>query len=73
MRYIMREDTVESEEGEWLTVYGIEAIEEESGQVMDSIPDMFFDKIKAEQFIKICNDEKLELVHLRDVVDDVLI
>lgn len=69
--YDLRTDSVYDEDGALHTVYGIEAFTNKKTKVA-SIADVFFDKQKAEEFIKLCNDLKLSLVHLPDVIEDVL-
>ena len=53
------------------TVYGIEAFAGNRLRVA-SVADVFFDKQAAEDFIELCNELKLSLVHLPDVIEDVL-
>ena len=69
--YTLREDAVTDEENCEHLVYGITAIDT-FGNVLKTFEDIFFDKQKAEEFIELCNKEKLELIHLEDVVEDVL-
>jgi len=69
--YDLRTENVYDEDGALHTVYGIEAFTNKKAKVT-SIADVFFDKQKAEEFIKLCNDLKLSLVHLPDVMEDVL-
>lgn len=70
-RYILRVDTVADELGHKHIVYGITALNGRGIEV-DSFPDIFFDRQKAEDFVELCNSEKLELIHLADAVDDIL-
>ena len=67
----MRTDIVTDEENHRYTVYGITALDN-LGNMLKTFEDIFFDKNKAEEFVKLCNKEKLELIHLQDVVEDVL-
>ena len=69
MKYILRTDIVTDEENQKYTVYGITAIDN-LGNVLESYEDIFFDKKKAEEFIELCNEEKLELIHLEGVIED---
>lgn len=71
IKYILRCDTVTDEEKREHTVYGITAL---NGRGIEAatFPDIFFDKQKAEDFVELCNSEKLELIHLADAVEDVL-
>ena len=69
--YRLRTDKVFDEDGVFHTVYGIEAFAKSNRKVA-SVADVFFDKQKAEDFIKLCNDHRLSLIHLPDVIEDVL-
>ena len=69
--YTLRTDIVTDEDNHKHIVYGINALDI-FGSVLKSVDDIFFDKNKAEEFVKLCNEEKLELNHLQDVVEDVL-
>jgi len=71
IKYILRKDTITDEEGNAFTVYGITAIDI-FGIVLKTVPDIFFERGKAEEFIALCNSEKLELCHLFDVCEDQL-
>lgn len=70
--YHMRKDTNFDEAGKAFDVYGIEA-KDVYGFTLASVSDIFFDLEKAKAFVKSCNYEKVELVHLLDVVEDALI
>ena len=69
--YVLCSDIVTDEDNNKYTVYGITAINY-NNQILDSIPDIFFDKEKAEEFIELCNCEKVELIHLQDLAEDQL-
>lgn len=69
--YRMQKNTVQDERKQMHTVYGIEAIDS-AGKILSSFPDVFFDRQTAERFVDLCNDGKLSLIHLRDVVTDAL-
>ena len=69
VKYTLRTDTVTDDENQKYTVYGITALDIFEN-VLQTVSDLFFDKQKAEDFIKLCNEEKLELIHLQDVIDD---
>ncbi len=70
--YYMRTDTIYDEDGKPHIVYGIEAISLQ-GEVLSSFPDVFFDKQEAENFVKLCNDSGLDIIHLSDVVEDAIV
>lgn len=69
--YRMQKNTVQDERKQMHTVYGIEAIDS-AGKILSSFPDVFFDRQTAERFVSLCNNGKLSLIHLRDVVADAL-
>ena len=68
---MLRTDVVTDDENHRNPVYGITALDN-FGNMLKSVEDIFFSKQKAEEFVELCNDEKLELIHLQDVVEDVL-
>lgn len=69
--YHLRTDTIADEEGKEYTVYGISTISH-NGNIVKSVPDIFFDVKLAENLVTKCNKYKLSLVHLMDVIDDAL-
>ena len=69
--YRLRKDLVLDEEGKEYIVYGIEAVNR-GKKILSSFSDIFFDRQKAETFVKLCNESKLELIHLADVVEDAI-
>ncbi len=69
--YCIRKDTLHDEEMRSYIVYGIEAISSD-GEILLSFSDIFFDKQRAEQFVCLCNEESLSLIHLPGVVEDAL-
>ena len=69
--YILRCDTVTDEDDCPHIVYGITALNC-FGKTLATFADIFFDKQKAIDFVKLCNSERLELIHLADVVEDAL-
>lgn len=73
MKYIYRlnEITVKTEEETDFIVYGIDAVDK-YGNILSSYTDIFFDRTKAEKFVALCNDCKLELIHLPDAVEDAI-
>lgn len=70
--YKLRSDKIISEDGELFIVYGIDAVNLDTKSVEISIPDIFFEKQEAEKFIELCNSEELMIVHLWDVIEDIL-
>ena len=71
MSYIYRlnETAVADEDGKQYTIYGINAVND-NGYILESRSDIFFDRIKAEEFVYLCNECGLELIHLSDVAED---
>ena len=69
--YELRTDIVFDEDNCEYTVYGITALDCFKN-VLITVDDIFFDKQKAEEFVGLCNKEKLELIHLKDVIEDIL-
>ncbi len=72
--YKIRTDTVTDEEGVPLTAYGIEAVQsdDESTFTLISVPDIFFSRKKAEDFICMCNEINLSPSHLSDFIEAIL-
>ncbi len=73
MNYIYRlnETIIADEYGKKYTSFGIDAVSC-SGQIYASFPDIFFNRLKAEKFVALCNECGLELIHLSDVVEDAI-
>ena len=59
------------EDGNAVVTYGIVVVDSD-GNIFETIPDVFLDQMRAERFIHLCNAEKLELIHLPDVIEDEL-
>ncbi len=53
--------------------YGICAYIEESGTVVASFSDVFTEREKAEELVNLCNINKLDPIHLRDVIEDMIV
>lgn len=67
----MAEGVFTDEDGVEHKTYGISATDS-SGNIFAEYRDVFFDKKVAENFVDLCNNSKLELCHLSDVIEDVL-
>lgn len=65
--YCLRTDTFTADNGQAETAYGITVLKEEK-----SISNIFSDKSEAIDFINRCNAEKLEFIHLENVIEDML-
>lgn len=68
--YSVRTDITYDENKMPHTVYGIDAYQ--NGILVRKIPDVFFELAKAEHFVGLCNSLGLSLIHLSDVIDDVI-
>lgn len=71
VNYILRSDIATDEDNRDFIVYGITALNDK-GETVASIPDIFFDKRRAERFVDLCNAEKVPLVHLQLVAENQL-
>ena len=69
--YHLRCDEICDECGEIHKVYGIDAIDSEDN-VVSSVPDIFFDISEAIKFVELCNSAELSLIHLPEVIEDLL-
>ena len=69
--YRVRADIVHDEEEQAHTVYGIDLLVD--GKVTRSVPDVFFEAKKADEFVHLCNTLELSPLHLDDVVEDALL
>ena len=70
MRYKLFSETKFQEEYGWYRTYGIIAVRR--GQTASVIGDISLDKAKLLPFVKKLNKEKLELCHLKQVVEEFL-
>ncbi len=69
--YRIREDDLYDEQGRMWTVYGIEAIDGR-GDILACFADLFFDRGSAWAFVCLCNEQQVELLHLPEIIDNVL-
>ena len=42
------------------------------GQQILHIPDVFCERHKADEFVRLCNEEQPELIHLEELIEDTL-
>lgn len=70
--YVIRVDIISNEADNTYTVYGVEAIDTRKGTVLSSYPDIFTDLKEAESVIQLLNEEKLDIIHLPDVINDII-
>ena len=54
------------------TSFGIAAIDSISGNQCEYVEDVFLDYDTAKEYISVFNEEQLDLIHLYDVIDDIL-
>jgi transcriptional regulator with XRE-family HTH domain len=67
----LRKDTITGEDKKQHLVYGIDILSS-SGENIKSIPDIFLNEKKAKEFVSLCNSEELDIIHIYDVIEDVL-
>ncbi len=67
--YKLNETKVKDEDGIIRIVYGIDVVDEKEN-IIKSFTNIFFKRSKAESFVALCNECKLSLIHLADVVED---
>lgn len=65
--YKVTQDLVTNENDQTYTAFGIEYPEEDL-----YIPDVFFDRERAEEFVALCNKLDLTPLHIFDVLEDIL-
>jgi len=70
-RYRIRTDAMYSEDGTRHTTYGIEAVDC-YGFTCARVRNVFLNKDKANEFIALCNASDLSLIHLYEVLEDIL-
>lgn len=70
-RYKLNETVVKSGNKIAFLVYGIDAVDE-NGNIAQSFTNIFFQRSKAEDFVNLCNECELCLIHLANVVEDAL-
>ncbi|MBQ3126685.1 MAG: hypothetical protein IJC15_06400 [Clostridia bacterium] len=70
---VVREDYIDEVNAR--TAYGIAAVKEYDGcpVVMQTISDVYATRTPVMRLVRYCNEMGLELIHLRDVVDDLLV
>ena len=68
-RYRINETVVYDEDGNAHTSYGVDAVNIK-GNIIESIPDVFFEYAEAERLIKLFNMCNLSLAHLKDTIED---
>ena len=69
--YTLRKDVISNEQNKDFISYGINVFNL-NGELTEIVPGAFDDKQKASEFITLCNSEKVESVHLQNILDDFL-
>lgn len=72
--FTIREDKLTLEEEDTKTVYGIDIWQEKQNirYCVKSIPDIFFVRKEAEAFARFYQDNNVSLVHIDDIIEDIL-
>ncbi|MBQ3970167.1 MAG: hypothetical protein II685_06770 [Clostridia bacterium] len=70
--YKLTEDNIFNETLGSYAAYGIEAFDDVKNCSVVNIPDIFPDKSSAEKYIELFNKEKLDLIHLENVIENII-
>lgn len=54
------------------TTYGVSAVDTTANKEVALISDVFLYEKQADDFTRLCNKNKLDLIHLADAIDDAL-
>lgn len=54
------------------TSFGINAVDSDTNLSVAYISDVFLDRVNAENYIFLFNEEHLDIMHLENVIDDIL-
>lgn len=56
------------------TAFGISALQvnKDSKELIAHVSDVFLEKEKAEDFVRLCNESELDMIHFYDVIEDSL-
>lgn len=68
--YILISSEEEAEDGKTVKTYGIGAMT--GYEITESYPSLTADYQKAKKFVALCNDQELEVCHLKDVAENFL-
>lgn len=69
---VIKENLQSCEFGRYVS-YGICVYSEEARMILKSISDIFFEKDKAEQLAVLCNENRLDPIHLSEVIEDAIV
>lgn len=72
IRYEAFEETFNKGKFNSYVTFGVRAVDTISNTEVVSISDVFTDQKTAEYFVELFNTQKLELIHLNDVIEDLL-
>lgn len=72
IRYEAFEETFNKGKFNSYVAFGVRAVETTGNTEVISISDVFTDRKTAEYFAELFNTQKLELVHLNDIIEDLL-
>ena len=67
--YQINQEALRDESGTAWAVYGIEAVDGD-GNILFRFSDIFFSRERAEGFVRLCNEQEVELTHIRDIIDN---
>lgn len=69
--YMVRVDIIHDEDNCAHTVYGIDLFADK--EIVQSLPDIFFERQKAKELVALCNALDLSPLHLIDVAEDAIL
>lgn len=70
--YRVIEENLHSCEFESYIAYGISVYSDDTETVLSSISDIFLKKERAEKLAQLCNENSLDPIHLKEVVEDAI-
>lgn len=68
---VIEENLQNCEFGRYVS-YGICVYSEERRMILKSISDVFLEKDKMEQLVMLCNENRLDPIHLSEVIEDAI-
>ena len=71
VHYCLRMDVILREDGVLYIAYGLDAVDAD-GRILRSVPDVLLDRQRVMDLIDRCNALELSLIHLDDVIEDLL-
>lgn len=70
--YILAEEKLFNLEIGSYTAFGITALDNNSKKVICSVSDVFVDRKRAEMFIRLFNEAKLDVIHLQNAIENII-